>query len=296
MPYQLDSPMKRTLAILCVLLACGSTGCKVVRWNAYRTLLAEPKQFDWRKDRCQSRTLYRSWAADAWQEHCTDGCARQTSDYVIGFQDGFVEYCYFGGTTEPPPVPPRPYWNPLNRSSPLSEDAEEWFAGYRHGAQVARDGGYRQQAVVPVSVLTGCCGEDSPSAGCCGARGPMELMTVPLGPMLEPMPAPAPTPTPTPIQGAPLPAPTPEPGELTLPLVAPSGLPLEAHLPKPNARREPPQEPLAMTPPASRLEVQPPTPEPIDLAAGLVEDNQPPPAGSQPSKPRNPHRWNDFVR
>lgn len=143
--------MKFAPAILCVLLACGNTGCLSVCNNAHRTLFREPAQFSWRKDRCQSKVLYRSWADEAWSEQLANGCGLTSADYLAGFQEGFVEYCYAGGTGEPPPVPPRPYWNPLNRTSLLKDGAQEWFAGYRLGARVAQEGGYRQEAIAPYS-------------------------------------------------------------------------------------------------------------------------------------------------
>lgn len=143
--------MKLQTAIASALLLCCNAGCLSVCNNAYRTLVKEPKQFSWRRDRCESRTLYASWAADAWSEQRSSGVECRSADFVLGFQEGFVEYCYAGGTGEPPPVPPRPYWNSLNRVAPLRTGAYEWFDGYRLGARIAREGGYRDQAVVPAS-------------------------------------------------------------------------------------------------------------------------------------------------
>lgn len=184
--------MNRSTATASILLLCCCTGCLSVCNNAYQTLIREPKQFSWRKDRCESRTLYASWAAGAWAEQRSNGVPCQSSDYVLGFQDGFVEYCYAGGSGEPPPIPPRPYWNSLNRVAPLNKSAYEWFDGYRLGARVARDGGYRAQAVVPASAsLCSKGGVARSETDCPCAAGQPTIMPQP-APAVEPVPAPAP--------------------------------------------------------------------------------------------------------
>lgn len=139
-----------TIAIVCILF----TGCTVCE-NARRTMCTEPHLFHWKKDKRRSLAVYSAWADDAWQEHahnCTqlDG---GSADYIIGFRDGFVDYVYAGGTGEPPPVPPRHLWNVDFRNGEGHQRAEDWFAGYRHGAQVARDEGYRDLATIRSSVL-----------------------------------------------------------------------------------------------------------------------------------------------
>lgn len=74
--------------------------------------------------------------------------AAASPDYVAGFRDGFVDYVYAGGTGEPPPVPPRRYWNVGLRSPGGKARANDWFAGFRHGARSAHDGGYREMGTV----------------------------------------------------------------------------------------------------------------------------------------------------
>lgn len=148
--------MRTAPYIASLLLLASSAGCLNVCHNAARTLCKEPKEFSWRQDRCQSKALYGAWAADAWKDQLAAGAPNTSADFATGFQCGFVEFCYAGGSGEPPPVPPRPYWNPLNRAAPYSEMAVHWFDGYRLGARVARDGGYRAQAVVPSTLPYGC--------------------------------------------------------------------------------------------------------------------------------------------
>ena len=124
----------------CILLS----GCTVWQ-NARRTLIHEPAAYSWKHDRRRSVDAYRQLADQVWQQeaiHCPDLLTQP--DYVMGFRDGFVDYVYAGGTGEPPPVPPRHFWNVVLRGPDGKQRVEQWFAGYRHGARVARDGGYRE--------------------------------------------------------------------------------------------------------------------------------------------------------
>jgi hypothetical protein len=74
-------------------------------------------------------------------------------DYAGGFVTGFVEYVRLGGYGEPPPVPPREYWEIAIRASDGTERAAQWFEGYRHGTRVAMDGGYRELATLESSLM-----------------------------------------------------------------------------------------------------------------------------------------------
>ena len=129
-------------ALLLCLIACISlAGCTLCK-NAKRTVLDEPSEFSWMKDRKQSLAVYRTWANHAWCEQCsTDPKQCATGAYVAGFKDGFVDYVYGGGTGEPPPVPPQSFWNVEKRNPRGHSAAIDWFAGYRHGALVAREEG-----------------------------------------------------------------------------------------------------------------------------------------------------------
>jgi len=114
-----------------------------------RTMLDEPAQFSADKDRERTLATYRMWAESAWRRERGACSAFPASDeYSLGFRDGFVDYVYAGGNGEPPPVPPRKFWNVAWRTASGQAAAADWFAGYRHGAGVARDGGFRKQAVV----------------------------------------------------------------------------------------------------------------------------------------------------
>lgn len=152
------------LLLLC-LLAVSSSGCAVCQY-AKRTTLNEPSAYWWWGDRKRSVKVYRSWATQAWTEYAGDNCGNSMSEaYETGFKDGFVDYVFAGGTGEPPPVPPRKYWNVGVRSSDAAIEAQEWFAGYRAGALIAHNEGYRERTIVPASLFYESdlsCWEDQP--------------------------------------------------------------------------------------------------------------------------------------
>lgn len=137
----------RWLAVAAV-LAATSTGCEVCR-HARRTLLEEPAEYSYKRDRPRSLRLYREWADQEWSQfagNCGDG--QDPDEFGAGFRDGFVDYVFAGGTGEPPPVPPRKFWNAAWRNPAGHAASADWFNGYRVGASVARDGGYRRAAIV----------------------------------------------------------------------------------------------------------------------------------------------------
>jgi hypothetical protein len=142
------------MAILpCLLIWLSLSGCTVCE-NAKRTILREPREFSWRTDRKESLKVYRAWADRAWcQQRSADPEQRESSAYQAGFKDGFVDYVFAGGAGEPPPVPPRRFWNVDERNRHGHAEATDWFAGYRHGAQLARAKGYREWATVPASIF-----------------------------------------------------------------------------------------------------------------------------------------------
>jgi hypothetical protein len=144
----------RLFAAACLLATLLATsGCTVCR-QAKRTLCTEPLRYSAAVDRKRSLETYRSWAERAWMQECQTCGSMPTSDtYKAGFSDGFTDYVYAGGTGEPPPAPPREFWNLCERSPAGAAAANNWFAGYRHGARVARDGGYRQRGVVITSMM-----------------------------------------------------------------------------------------------------------------------------------------------
>lgn len=205
--------LKAALALTAIVTPLS--GCSVWRY-ARLAAVSEPKQYCEPEDDKASMALYRSWAERAWAEHagdCPPTCL--AADYGWGFREGFAEYVYAGGTGEPPATPPRPYWQVDFRSPEGSLGVQSWFEGYRHGARVARDGGYRRCATLRVSASLADCGP-------CGRpnRDGTLLPDAGHGPRLVPVevdgpvsPAPSPTEVLVPLPEAAEPAQLPSPAE-----------------------------------------------------------------------------------
>jgi hypothetical protein len=169
------------LAICLVLTAgCCSTG-----YLALRTLVCEPRQYCFKIDRCRSRSLYREWAEQQLQQ-AAGSCAESplAADYKAGFIDGFVDFVDSGGNGEPPPVPPRQYWNVALRSQEGKERANQWLEGFRQGARVAADGGYRDFGIIHTSL------GESPAQAKLNATRPPDAATQTPGAEIESLPTP----------------------------------------------------------------------------------------------------------
>src|SRR5207248_2959690 len=128
----------------CVPALClVATGCSPFV-NATRTLVIEPLQFCERGDKAAEFLRDRKLANAAWGRVMSCGLgAWYSADYERGFKDGYTDYLFAGGNGQPPPVPPRDYWGVQNKTPEGQQAAEDWFAGYRHGAASAMDSGYR---------------------------------------------------------------------------------------------------------------------------------------------------------
>jgi len=72
--------------------------------------------------------------------------------YAEGFRQGFVDYLNAGGTGAPPPVPPRKYWGVRYETPEGHAAMQDWFAGFRHGSDVAAWSGYREFIVLPTAI------------------------------------------------------------------------------------------------------------------------------------------------
>jgi len=205
-------------ALALLALAAFTPGCSVLRY-ARLVCIEEPKLYCEPKDDRASLATYRSWADQAWAETgacCPEGCLE--GDFAWGFREGFAQYVYAGGDGQPPAAPPRPYWQLDLRTPEGAAAVESWFAGYREGARVARDGGFRRTATLQISAslrdcdACGCPDDDACPGGCeVGGVGPTlpvpevvptpaeptapeELMIPPAAPEAEPEIVPEPEP------------------------------------------------------------------------------------------------------
>jgi hypothetical protein len=131
-------------------LACAA-GCGPLAYTA-RTVVLEPWEYcrTWssfqekRRDHDLAETALEA-AVRAVPEHTF------SEDYAAGFMEGYSDYLYAGGNGEPPPLPPRRYWRPRYETDEGRVAIQDWFAGYRHGADDARQSGYRNVVRVPAS-------------------------------------------------------------------------------------------------------------------------------------------------
>jgi hypothetical protein len=142
--------MRFTLGILgpCFLsIGCGPLAL------ATHILVVEPIQYCKTADDVLERRRNYKFAEEKWHEFAQANPAHPSSpDYVNGFMDGFADYLYAGGTGEPPPLPPRQYWRITYETPEGHQAMEDWFAGFRHGAAVARGSGYRELVTIPSSL------------------------------------------------------------------------------------------------------------------------------------------------
>lgn len=135
--------------ILFLGLLCTAPGCSVFHL-AKRTVHYEPREYDVTLEEAEACKQYAIWAEEAWSEYQgREPGATTSANYYDGFRNGFVDYCFAGGSGEPPPIPPRRFWRTMYRNESGDRSFADWSAGFRAGASAARAGGYRKRAVVP---------------------------------------------------------------------------------------------------------------------------------------------------
>jgi hypothetical protein len=176
-------PYMRSLRFVSLMLGVGilCSGCMLVHDTA-QTMVVEPAEFPPHLDQVALCAHANRLAERAWNELNVDS-QKHPDDYRKGFINGYADYLQFGGTGEPPPLPPRCYWckeTPEGRQRSL-----DWFAGFRHGASSARQSGVRELILVPAAG-TGAHGE-SGNAVCHGPIGTtaMPELFVPPAPKQE---------------------------------------------------------------------------------------------------------------
>jgi hypothetical protein len=145
--------MRTTLALALVGLCLVSCGCGPITLGA-RTVVIEPIH-DWAvADNLLERQRDYRLAEETWNAIAqADSGHTYSPDFVHGFKDGFADYVYAGGTGEPPPLPPRYYWKTRYETPQGHQAVADWFAGFRMGAELARESGYREWVLIPSSLL-----------------------------------------------------------------------------------------------------------------------------------------------
>jgi hypothetical protein len=146
-------PAMKTTSIFAVLGVCAvCQGCGPISY-ATRTLVVEPVHYCLTADNIVETHRNYRLAEEAWKEIMNAESEHPYSaDYAAGFKDGFADYLYAGGTTEPPPLPPRHYWKARYETPEGHQAIEDWFAGFRVGVSVAQQSGIRQWVTIPSSL------------------------------------------------------------------------------------------------------------------------------------------------
>ena len=179
--------MNRTRNEISCLLGCLLlTGCSLYQ-QAAQTLWCEPSCFSTRKDERCTREACCELANQVWCATASqiEGVGRSAA-FEQGFKDGFADYVFAGGTGEPPPVPPRCYWNLDYRTPQGRQVVDDWFAGFRRGTAMAREGGYREQATLHSSL---CSCNVGPGAAAPPSAAPSVPIDPPTPPEVIPTPA-----------------------------------------------------------------------------------------------------------
>jgi hypothetical protein len=138
--------VNRTFALCIFGLSAFCPGCSLV-WTGAHNIAAETQRC---LDELAESRRNQSWAEAAWENvRQRRPCWAPSEDYEAGFKAGFVDCLSAGGSGEPPPVPPQPYWQTTYQTPGGHRAVKDWFAGFRHGAAAAGEGGYRRWVVLP---------------------------------------------------------------------------------------------------------------------------------------------------
>lgn len=140
------------MIMLAVCLA--ASGCGVIE-NAAHTLVVQPLNYCAHKDKYASHHRHREMADEAWESIETGATACTYSfDYELGFKDGYADFLDAGpGNT--PALPPRRYWKGKYQNPAGHQSILDWYAGFRHGTNVAAESGWRQFVTLPSSFSAG---------------------------------------------------------------------------------------------------------------------------------------------
>jgi hypothetical protein len=132
--------MRRRLCFILLGLSWLVSGCSLVTDATCLTIFSVRQTAEDFSEGVRNR----KWAELAWEDaRRADLHHAYSEDYANGFKDGFAHYLYRGGHGEPPPLPPLHYRKVRYQTPQGYKAIEDWFAGFRHGADAARQSGYR---------------------------------------------------------------------------------------------------------------------------------------------------------
>ncbi len=134
-------------ALICLPLMCLG-GCS---WFPYlvENVVGEPLNFT---ECCCFHVEVWMLADHAWKDVVAEHPeSRLSLAYADGFHHGFTDYVNRNDSGEPPASPPCRYRLRVLRTPEQQQRIDDWFAGFRHGAEVARVQGWRDGVVVPIA-------------------------------------------------------------------------------------------------------------------------------------------------
>ncbi len=139
------------------LVSCLLGGCLSPRPSAPSTFLhLAGRNITESSCRCIDDQVFKhtaeKYAQSAWSSVCKlapDGSLSR--HYKDGFIEGYIDYLDAGGTGEPPAMPPFKYGLHLYQTVEGRQAVRDWFAGFRHGALIAKSSGFRELIIVPLA-------------------------------------------------------------------------------------------------------------------------------------------------
>jgi hypothetical protein len=89
----------------------------------------------------------------AWKEYsCSPAGRNRPTEFEKGFRAGFTDYLDSDGNGQPPASPPSHLRCSILRTPKQNQDIDDWFAGWRLGAENAAQSGARERIAVPLSL------------------------------------------------------------------------------------------------------------------------------------------------
>ena len=138
----------KAIALFAFAVCFGGSGCALIRDGVSLARYEVRTKIDDHRENIRNS----EWADQAWERTVASGQACNCSvDYEDGFKEGFSNYLMRGGNGDPPPLPPRRYRAVEYQTPAGYAQVEKWFAGYRHGADVAQGSGDRRWITGPSS-------------------------------------------------------------------------------------------------------------------------------------------------
>lgn len=147
--------MRPVCVAIIALLSAFAVGCLSSRASAPDSFLYQGLQNSVQSpirdfDEAVFIKVTRVQAEHYWSEFCQNSDKSFPKAYHRGFVEGFVDYVEAGGNGEPPYLPPFRYRLTLFRTPDGVAAIEDWYAGFRHGAAIAKESGLREYSYVPL--------------------------------------------------------------------------------------------------------------------------------------------------